>query len=202
VGFDLDMTLVDSAAAIIDGVVHTCASYGAAVDEEPIRAGLGLPLERVFPDFLPRVPYEQALATYRTRYLAVGIGLTSVLPGADEALAAVRESGGRVLVVSAKHASHVAASLAAVGLAADHIVGERFGTAKGDALREFGAAVYVGDHPGDMAGAIAAGVLGVGVPTGPTPASDLVAAGAHVVLPSLRDFPTWNRARLAGLARA
>ena len=197
VGFDLDMTLVDSAAAIVDAVRHTCSFYGVSVDEGRVRTGLGLPLDQVFPDFIPTVPYAAALGVYRERYLEVGIGLTLPLAGAAESMAVVRASGGRVLVISAKHAHHVAASLSAVGLVADHIVGERFGAAKGEALVEFGAAVYVGDHIGDVAGALAAGAVAVGVPTGPTSRQELLAAGAHVILTSLIEFPAWNAARLA-----
>jgi phosphoglycolate phosphatase-like HAD superfamily hydrolase len=197
VGFDLDMTLVDSAAAIVDAVRFTCARFGVNADETAVRAGLGLPLDQVFPEWISDVPYDEALVIYRERYLDVGIDLTRALPGADAALASVRASGGSVLVVSAKHSTHVSASLAAVGLVADHVVGERFGSAKGEALAQFGAAVYVGDHPGDVAGALAAGAVAVGVPTGPTSAEDLRAAGAHVVLQTLEEFPAWNAMRLA-----
>lgn len=197
VGFDLDMTLVDSAAAIVDAVRFTCARFGVDADESSVRAGLGLPLDQVFPEWIEGVQYGQALAIYRQRYLDVGIGLTTALPGAAAALEAVRASGGRVLVISAKHATHVSASLSAVSLSADHVVGERFGTAKAEALTLFGASVYVGDHPGDVAGALAAGAVAVGVPTGPTSAFDLRAAGADVVLTTLAEFPAWNALRLA-----
>jgi phosphoglycolate phosphatase-like HAD superfamily hydrolase len=127
VGFDLDMTLVDSAAAIVDAVRFTCARFGVNADETAVRAGLGLPLDQVFPEWISDVPYDEALVIYRERYLDVGIDLTRALPGADAALASVRASGGSVLVVSAKHSTHVSASLAAVGLVADL----RFGKGRG-----------------------------------------------------------------------
>ena len=196
VGFDLDMTLVDSAAAILDAVAFTCGEYGRTSDPMAVRQGLGLPLDQVFRELLPAVPYEEALTRYRARYLEVGIALTTALPGAHAALAAVRSSGGRTLVVSAKHAGHVAASLAQVGLDVDEIVGELFGAAKAGALLDFGAAVYVGDHPGDVAGALAAGAIPVGVTTGPTSEEDLAGAGAAVVWPDLGPFPDWNGSRL------
>ena len=49
------------------------------------------------------------------------------------------------------------------------------------------ATVLVGDTPLDVAAALATGARAVGVATGSFPASDLVAAGAHVVLPDLTD---------------
>lgn len=47
--------------------------------------------------------------------------------------------------------------------------------------------VVVGDTPLDIAAALSAGARAVGVATGSHPAADLLAAGAHAVLPSLTD---------------
>jgi phosphoglycolate phosphatase len=47
--------------------------------------------------------------------------------------------------------------------------------------------VLVGDTPLDVAAALATGARAVGVATGTFSASDLAAAGAHVVLPDLTD---------------
>ena len=58
-----------------------------------------------------------------------------------------------------------------------------------EALREHGAGVYVGDHAGDVRGARAAGALSVAVATGPCGAEELRAAGADVVLADLTEFP-------------
>jgi len=63
--------------------------------------------------------------------------------------------------------------------------------AKAEALVEYGAAVYVGDHVGDVLGARAAGALSVAVATGPYSPAELRAAGADVVLGDLTEFPAW-----------
>ena len=47
--------------------------------------------------------------------------------------------------------------------------------------------VQVGDTPLDVAAALATGARAVAVATGSYPAANLVAAGAHVVLPDLTD---------------
>jgi phosphoglycolate phosphatase len=49
------------------------------------------------------------------------------------------------------------------------------------------ATVLVGDTPLDIEAALTAGARAVGVATGRSPATDLVAAGAHAVLPDLTD---------------
>ena len=89
VGFDLDMTLVDSAAAITASVLATGRRYGVDIDPAQVAATIGLPLDMVFPDVLPGVPYEDALAVYRADFLAHGVARCSLLPGAAEAVAAV-----------------------------------------------------------------------------------------------------------------
>jgi phosphoglycolate phosphatase-like HAD superfamily hydrolase len=45
--------------------------------------------------------------------------------------------------------------------------------------------VVIGDTPLDVLAALSAGARAVGVATGPYPAADLLAAGAHAVLPTL-----------------
>jgi phosphoglycolate phosphatase len=59
------------------------------------------------------------------------------------------------------------------------------------------ATVLVGDTPLDIEAALAAGARAVAVATGPFPAADLRAAGAHAVLPDLTDTGLVMRAVLA-----
>jgi len=195
IGFDLDMTLVDSADAIVDSIAHTCRVYGVEIDDRAVRAGVGLPLDRVFPDYIPDVPYAEALEIYRARYLSHGLAMQELLPGAREALEAVVADGCTILVVSAKKDSHVRAVLEEVGLAhlVRDVVGERFAETKSDALRDADAKVYVGDHVGDVLGARGAGAYAVAVATGPTTRDALADAGADVVMDDLTGFVDWWR---------
>ena len=195
VGFDLDMTLVDSAEGILATLEAVGAELGQPLDRpahrEAARATIGLPLEAVCASWLPPELVGRAVARYRELYPSLGIPRTTLLPGAAAAVDSVRAHGGRVVVVSAKVEPAVRAVLAHVGLEVDAVEGGRYGAAKGAALRAHGATVHVGDHPGDVEGAHAAGALAVAVPTGPHDAGALAAAGAEVVLRDLRDFPAW-----------
>jgi phosphoglycolate phosphatase len=144
---------------------------------------------------------------YRSRYAQIGVPLTRLLPGAEEALRAVREAGGRLLVVSAKAEVGVREVLTEVGLDApdvqpDLVVGGLFGAAKGERLIIEGADVYVGDHPGDVQAARVAGALSVVVCTGPESAATLSAAGADVILDDLLGFPKWLATFLPGFRRS
>ena len=135
IGFDLDMTLVDSADGIVASVQHVVAQYGVQADGDEIRSTIGLPLDHVFPRWLPDEPYDVLLAAYRAHYREHGIPLTRPMPGAAEAIATVRSRGEQVLVVTAKYGAVAGLALEAAGLDADVIVGDLFAEGKATALR-------------------------------------------------------------------
>lgn len=191
VGFDLDMTLVDSRAGIVRTMRDVVAELGVTLTDEQIWPTIGIPLDDALRRWLPEEQVAPAFAAYRERYPAIGVPITTLLPGAVEAVAAVRALGGRVAVVSAKVESAVRQVLATIGLEADIVVGDRFAHGKAEVLREVGAQVYVGDHPGDVLAAQGAAAVAVAVTTGPTSAEELTAAGADVVLTTLQAFPAW-----------
>ena len=194
------MTIVDSSEAIVDSVAAVGRRWDVPIDEDWLRATLGLPLDLVFPQLVPDVPYAEALEVYRTRYLTHGLAMHHVLPGVRESLETVVADRFSILVVSAKKDTHVRAVLQSVDL--DHlvaeVVGERFADGKSAALLEHGAEMYVGDHIGDVQGARGAGALAVAVATGPTTADELAAAGADVVMDDLTTFVPWWREWLEG----
>jgi phosphoglycolate phosphatase len=189
VGFDLDMTLVDSRPGIAAAFRRLSALDGVPIDADLAVTRLGPPLEQEIGYWYPAEEVPAAVARYRALYPDHAVRPSPALPGAGEALAAVRAAGGRVLVLTAKKADLAALHLSHLGLVADELVGLAWAEGKAGALRAAGALAYVGDHVADMAAARAAGVLAIGVTTGPCPADELTRAGAEVVLPDLRGFP-------------
>jgi phosphoglycolate phosphatase len=198
VGFDLDMTLVDSVAGIAATLRVALGELGRTVTDEQVWPTVGIPLEDALASFMPDVDAAAVTRRYRELYPDHGVAPITLLPGVVEAFEAVQRAGGRVLVVSAKAEFAVRAVLAHVGLDVpalrpDRVAGGLFGAAKGVVLREEQADVYVGDHPGDVAAARAAGAIAVAVATGPHTAEQLHEAGADVVLADLRQLPAWLR---------
>ncbi|MFW6033789.1 MAG: HAD hydrolase-like protein, partial [bacterium] len=191
VGFDLDLTLVDSADAILATFREAARRLDVEVDPVTVWRQIGRPLEENWAVLVPPARVAEGVRLYRELAPEVGVPLTTLEPGAAAAVDAVRSHSGQVVVVSAKAENLVHATLRQVELDVDGVVGDVYATAKGGALREWGAAVHVGDHPGDMAGARAAGAVAVGVTTGSHDAAALREAGADVVLPDLRGFPQW-----------
>ena len=193
VGFDLDMTLIDSRRAILESFAGLAADTGVAIDPAGVTGRLGIKLEAELGYWFPPGEIAEAVRVYRTHYLRLLGPLTSRLPGAAEALAAVRAAGARAVVITAKYELTARLSLEGVGLSADELFADAHGPEKGLVLKSIGAAVYVGDTPADMEAAATAGAHAVGVTTGSFTAADLRAAGAADVLSSLADFPPLYR---------
>ena len=191
VGFDLDMTLVDSREGIAATVQAALADWGVSLTAAQIWPSMGMPLDVVLAPHVPAADLGAAMARYRELYPLLAVPCSRLLPGARELVSAVRAMHGRVVVVSAKQEGAVRLVLAQVGLDADVVVGELFAADKGIALREHGVSIYLGDHVGDVLGALSAGALAVGVATGPADAQALRAAGADLVVDSLLDAAPW-----------
>ena len=189
VGFDLDMTLIDSRPGIAAAYRALTAETGVHVDADLAVSRLGPPLRTELRHWFPEAEVERAVARYRALYPEHAIGPTVPMPGAVDALAAARARGLRVVVVTSKLGRLAELHLAHLGMAADELAGDLFAEGKAAALTEHGVRWYVGDHVGDMVAARTAGVAGIGVTTGPCSADELREAGAFRVLPDLTALP-------------
>ncbi|WP_405427985.1 HAD family hydrolase [Micromonospora sp. NBC_00617] len=189
VGFDLDMTLVDSRPGIAAAFRALTARTGVPVDADLAVSRLGPPLRTEIAHWFPPEQVESAVLAYRELYPAYAITPTLPMPGAREAVEGIRAKGGRVLVVTAKMGRLARLHLEHLGLAVDEVAGDLFAEQKATALREHGATHYVGDHVADMVAAGVAGVPGIAVATGPCSPDELRAAGASMVLDDLTGFP-------------
>jgi phosphoglycolate phosphatase len=191
IGFDLDMTLLDTREGIAATFRQLSARTGVPIDADLVTTRLGPPLRVEMANWFPPDEVEAAVALYRSMYHEYAVPPTVELPGAAAAIAAVHERGGRVMVVTSKLGRLAEHHLAYLGLAVDEVHGDVFAEEKAAALLGAGARAYVGDHVGDMRAGTAAGIHPVGVITGPCSREELFGAGAEVVLDDLRDFPAW-----------
>ncbi len=191
VGFDLDMTLIDSRPGVRACYQALAGRTGTYIDAELAVSRLGPPLEDELAHWFPADRVAEVADLYREMYPVYAITPTPALPGAREAIAAVRDAGGRAIVVTAKYEPNAKLHLAHLGIGPDAVIGGLWAEQKALALREHDAAVYVGDHVGDVRGARTAGALSVAVASGPCDAAELRGAGADAVLTDLTEFPRW-----------
>ncbi len=200
IGFDLDMTLIDTVPGFADVLRALAAELHVELPVEELTSRLGPPLEMLLAPHLPEEQVAPAGDRFRELYPAHAITSVPVLPGAHEALAAVRAHGGRTVVVTGKYPANARLHVDHLGLDVDVLEGWVWGAGKAEVLRREGATAYVGDHVHDVEGALAAGVVSVSVLTGGCTRAELVEAGTHVVLDSLTEFPDWLDGHLREIA--
>ncbi|MFE9577780.1 HAD family hydrolase [Nocardia sp. NPDC006044] len=202
VGFDLDMTLIDSRPGVSRAIDLLAAEFEVPVRGVDFAARLGPPLATMLAEAgAPQELVPAMVLRYRQLYPGI-VSSIPAMPGADDALAAIEERGGRVLVVTGKHEPLAQLHIDELGWRIDRLAGDLWSADKATVLKQERAGIYVGDHVGDMRGARAAGVLAVGVVTGPCDAEELRAAGADVILADLTEFPQWLGAELGPVADA
>ena len=191
VGFDLDMTLIDTVPGFGAVLEALGEELGVTFPVAEMTARLGPPLEMMLAPHLAADTVAAAGDRFRELYPEHAINRVPALAGAAEALAAVRRHGGRVVVVTGKYPDNARLHIDHLGLDVDVLEGWVWGVGKADVLRREGATIYVGDHIHDVEGALAAGTTSVSVLSGGCTREELLAAGTHVVLDDLRDFPSW-----------
>jgi phosphoglycolate phosphatase len=192
VGFDLDMTLVDPRVGVRASLNALKSETGVPIDADVVLTRLGPKLEDELAYWFPAADVPAMVARYRELYWDACVdGGSKVMPGAHEAIAAVRAESGSVLIVTAKAESHARRCLEEVGLRYDAIVGWAHGNEKTHALVEHRALIYVGDTIADIEAGVSACTTAVGVATGMHNAAEMYDAGADVVLESLTEFPAW-----------
>ena len=156
----------------------------------------------------PRAHVDDFLAALARRVAALDGSVRDevhALPGAAAAIAALAAAGARQSVLTGNIRPLAAVKLAAAGLGehldldvgaygdAHEVRAELVPVARQAARAAYGAdfsgrsTVLVGDTPLDVAAALARGARAVGIATGSFLAADLIAAGAHAVLPDLTD---------------
>ncbi len=191
VGFDLDMTLIDTVPGFTATLEALGAELGVAFPAAELSSNLGPPLDLILAPHLAAEAIGPATDRFRELYVDHSIIPVPALPGAHDALAAVRRHGGRVVVVTGKFTANAQRHVDHLAFDIDHLEGLVWGVGKAAVLRSEGASAYVGDHVHDVEGALEAGVVSVSVLTGGSTREQLEEAGTHVVLESLAEFPAW-----------
>ena len=191
VGFDLDMTLIDSRPGIKAAFDVLADETGVAIDTDLVVSRLGPPVEVEMAHWFGSDRAAAMADRYRELYPTYAIAPSPPLPGVADALAAVHAHGGRSIVVTAKAAWLAQLHVDHLGLDVDAIHGGAWQEGKTEAMLADGITIYIGDHVHDMVAARGAGATGVGVATGTSSPQELTDAGAEVVLDTLEEFPAW-----------
>ena len=123
VGFDLDMTLIDSRPGIRACYQALSERTGTYIDADLAVTRLGPPLAEELINWFPEDRLEAMAELYRSMYPAFAIAATTAMTGAREAMDAVRAAGGRAIVVTAKYEPNARLHLEHLGIHPDEVIG-------------------------------------------------------------------------------
>src|SRR5690349_12864700 len=96
------MTLLDTRAGIAATYEELSRRTGVAIDIALVVNRLGPPLRHELANWYPAADLDDVITLYRSLYEIHAIAPAVALPGAVDAVAAVRERGGRVVVITSK----------------------------------------------------------------------------------------------------
>ncbi|MBR5096023.1 MAG: HAD hydrolase-like protein [Treponema sp.] len=192
--FDLDGTLTQSEFGILASAKYALEKFGIyEADEKKLKRFIGPPLYVSFSEFygLTGADGEEAVRLYREVYEAENFKNAPVYEGIPDALAALKDAGSRLMVVTSKPQDMAERVVEHVGLKQffDTIVGpgrEMHSPSKtvlieralSLAALDKKNAVMIGDRKFDMEGAVGAGIDSIGVLYGYGSKEELEKAGA------------------------
>jgi phosphoglycolate phosphatase len=193
--FDLDGTLVDSRAGIVNCFRHAFEELDRpSPSEEMLVASIGQPFRRAFARFLDTSDehlVERAVRFYRNRYAETGLYEAAVYEGVPEMLLAL--DGRTAYVATSKATVYASRIIRHFGLGRHFrgIYGPDLNGQPGDktellkhlfrTARISGHTVMIGDRADDMRAATANGCLALGVLWGYGSESELATAGAQTL---------------------
>jgi phosphoglycolate phosphatase len=199
--FDLDGTLLDSAADIHASVAHALEGGGFEAPPVAVLRGLiGRPLDEVFATFAPAADPVALTAAYRDHFLSAGHHRTRAFPGALDLLDELRGDGWHLAVATTKTTGGARTTLTQLGLLDrfDHVQGTDGFPCKpapdvvehaliGLGLHDADPATcwMVGDTVHDIAAGTAAGLRTAAVTHGAHPRDRLLGCGADLVVDDL-----------------
>lgn len=202
--FDVDGTLLDTPAGIVDAVVRTSDELGLAKPrDEAVRAMIGKPLTDMFRSFTwAPAELDQAIIVFRKHFTeqVVSRAPELVFPGIENALAVLNRST-RLAIATSKVVSSAEEILSAAGIlhyfdtvaGADSVTKPKpFPEMALLAAHNLGTdpsgCTVIGDSIHDIGMARAAGMRSVGVTWGVDDSIQLAAAGASAICKNPHDL--------------
>jgi phosphoglycolate phosphatase-like HAD superfamily hydrolase len=188
IGFDLDMTLVDSNLGLIKTLGHIFPEKYEIQEKWFVQKISGLPLKEI----LSTLAHEDEISMFEKLFLelypSIGVSNSSLYPGAIAALNCVKDSGYEPIIVSAKSPSNLDKMVSYFELPVSLAVGGAHGLGKSKILKDNNAQLYVGDQESDVMSA-----HNVGIPALKIVSSDLEFefTNADWTLEGIEKFPEW-----------
>lgn len=204
--FDLDGTLLDTLQDLANAMnrtlaIHDMPQHDLSAYRRKVGNGMRKLTERSVPDAADTAAVDRVLDAFMAYYRLHATDCTAPYAGVREMLAAVKQTGVKMYVISNKSEPE---AIEIVGsIFGKDMFDAVYGTIEGrptkpapdtcllalaDAGCDRGEAVFVGDSEVDVQTAIAAGVYGIGVTWGFREEEELIEAGADIIVHTADDL--------------
>lgn len=100
--FDLDGTLTDSAAGVINSLLYVAQNTGVTRLPDNMMQLVGPPVKETFDKYFFDVPYEDCIRHYRDYFSTKGITQNTLYPDVAQTLKALHDSGVRSVIATSK----------------------------------------------------------------------------------------------------
>ena len=193
--FDLDGTITDSGEGIMNCATYALEHFGLPVpDRETLRVFVGPPLRDTFFQFgVPKDRLDEAVASYRERYIPTGMFENAPYEGIEDFLNKLKNDGHRLFIATSKPEWMAVEILTKFGLAPyfEIIAGATMDGSRDakadviayllDQIGDIGDAAMVGDTEFDIIGANAHNIPAYGVSWGYGEVKAMRDAGAKAI---------------------
>lgn len=202
--FDLDGTLTESGIGIRKSFIYAFEKMGLELDRErDLDVIIGPPLSGSFLSFgVPEERVDEAIRTYRERYLTIGKYENNPYEGIEDLLIRLKDDGLKLYVATSKPEKLAVDILEHFDLAKyfDEIAGATFDGTRGtkeevilyllDKVKLNGTAVMIGDTKFDIIGAKQTGLDAIGVSWGYGRRESMEEAGAEGIADTMDELYT------------
>ncbi len=161
IGFDLDMTLVDSNLGLVKTLSKIFPEKSEIQEDWFVQKISGLPLKEILNFLAQEDQIAMVEKAFLDLYPSIGVGHSKLYPGAIAALNCVRKSGYEPIIVSAKSPINLNKMISHFELPVKLAVGGVHGLGKSKVLQKNNAKLYVGDQESDVFSAHKAGISAV-----------------------------------------
>ena len=163
VGFDFDMTLVDSSQGIFESVKQVLSELvpRESILHVDLSETVGLPLDRLFDSLVPSEFRQPAIDRYLQIYPDVGIRNSILYRGAKDIIETCESLNYRTVLISAKTPTNLELMLDWHRLSFNRVYGGAHGREKGRHLKNELVDIYIGDQEADVEASLFAGAISV-----------------------------------------
>ena len=189
IGFDFDMTLVNSDLGLLATLAEMFPKRVEMSNTQILSLISGLPIREILLKFSDLESLDKNLETFFALYPTFGPPNSVLMPGALQALEAVKSAGLRSVIISAKSSENLDLMMKHFGMKNYPRYGDCFGIKKSEAILDCGAILYIGDQESDVDAAHESRIQAIRL----IGSKSDIHSRADWTLPSLEFFPAWLR---------